>query len=128
MIKKIYETKDECVSFFVNSEFECFPSDVLTYPYGDFEYWGRTWDDDSEDKYGYVDIPMWTTWFLPSRFVEGFIDRYPEKVADCGFTIIYETGTCNIFALGVDGAGYSFLNEHFRPLYDAMGLKWHDED
>lgn len=128
MIKKIYKTKDECVNFFVNSEFECFPSDVLTYPYDDFEYWGRIWDEDSEDKYGYIDIPMWITWYLPSRFVAEYIDRYPEKVADCGFTIIYETGTYDVFALGIDGAGYSFLNEHFRPLYDAMELKWHDED
>lgn len=131
MIKRIYKTKDDCVDYFMEHEFDCFPSEVLSYPYDDFSYWGYTdgvcEDEEVElEEYDYVDIPMWNTWFIPSRYVEEFIAMHPETVADCGFTIIYDSFD-NVFALGVDGAGYSFHDAHFKPLYDAMGLKWHDE-
>ena len=32
------------------------------------------------------------------------------------------------YIFGIDGAGYSFFDEHFEPLYRARGLRWHDEE
>ena len=66
---------------------------------------------------------MWNTWFIPSGWVQRFAEQNPEKVAECGFTLISNEGS--LFALGIDGAGYSFREHHFAPLYDAMGIAWH---
>lgn len=30
--------------------------------------------------------------------------------------------------LGVNGAGYSFLDAHWLPLYLALGMKWHEQE
>lgn len=125
MIKRIYKTKEECVDYFVNSEFDCFPSNVLTYPYDDYYFMGNNADGEYDDL---DDMPMWNVWFIPSEFVWRFIERNPEKVADCGFVIIYDNSNGAPFALGVDGCGYSFRDAHFSKLYDAMGLRWHDDD
>ena len=42
----------------------------------------------------------------------------------CGFRI-YESEEFGYF-FGIDGAGYSFYDEHWVPLYRARGLHWHD--
>lgn len=46
-------------------------------------------------------------------------------MSECGFRI-YEHDEWGYF-FGIDGAGYSFLDEHWVPLYQARGLQWHDE-
>lgn len=73
-----------------------------------------------------MDVPMWNTWFIPRGFTRDWIERHEEEAMDCGFTLIYNDG--DLFAIGVDGAGYSFRDAHFTQLYDAMGMHWHDED
>lgn len=47
-------------------------------------------------------------------------------MADCGFRI-YEQKDYR-FVFGIDGAGYSFLEHHFIPLYKARRLQWHDSE
>jgi hypothetical protein len=42
----------------------------------------------------------------------------------CGFRI-YESEEFGYF-FGIDGAGYSFYDEHWVPLYRARDLHWHD--
>lgn len=70
---------------------------------------------------------MWSTWFIPRDMcICHFIEKNPETVMDCGFTIIYDEDG-ELFALGIDGAGYSFIDSEFTRLYDAEGLKWHNE-
>lgn len=139
MIKREYKTKEECVKLFVEEDFDCFPSWVAIDPtQGASEYWYEHWtfrgildDEESEEQdgetYGYVNVPMWNTWFIPRDSVNiHWIETHEEQVMDCGFTLIYNDD--ELFALGVDGCGYSFVDAHFAPLYDAQGLKWHDED
>ena len=69
---------------------------------------------------------LWGTWFIPCAPEAEWIEEHKEEVADCGFTLIFDADDHGLFALGVDGAGYSFLIKHFLPLYRARGLQWHD--
>lgn len=132
MIKREYKTKSECVGLFVEQEFDAFPSWVVTNSpewYENWSFYGQLDEYEAEEQevdYGYVDVPMWSTWFIPNGLTRDWIERNEEIVMDCGFTIIYYDD--DLFAIGVDGAGYSFLDTHFLHLYDAMGMKWHDED
>ena len=131
-ITRKYETKEECVGLFIDENFDAFPSWVVTEQDGFYDTWefeglldGEDTDDEDElETFGHTHMPMWNTWFIPNWWVEGFAERNPEKVAECGFTLIYNDG--NLFALGVDGAGYSFRDTHFTRLYDAMGVTWHE--
>jgi hypothetical protein len=56
---------------------------------------------------------------------EEWIRENIEKVETCGF-LVFETDETGIL-LGVDGGGYSFVDEHWHPLYLVRELKWHDE-
>ena len=132
MIKREYKTKSECVGLFMDDDFDAFPSWVVT----DTEDWYDSWSfrteldecdaEEQGEEYGYAEPPMWNTWFIPRGYTHGWIERNEEATMDCGFTLIYHDDY--LFAIGVDGAGYSFRDSHFTRLYDAMGMKWHDED
>lgn len=130
MIKREYKTKEECVGLFMDENFDAFPSWVVTDNLGYYECWefvGALDEDEQKDvgeKYGYTNKPMWNTWFIPSEFVRRFIECNDEAVMDMGFTLIYNDN--ELFAIGVDGAGYSFRDTHFTKLYDALGFKWHE--
>lgn len=131
-----YETKEECVGLFVDENFDAFPSWVVTEHdsfWDDWEFEGirdaeDEWMGDEEEKiegtFGITHLPMWNTWFIPNWWVRGYVKRHVEEVAEMGFTLIYNEGV--LFALGVDGAGYSFRDTHFTRLYDAMGIRWHE--
>lgn len=72
-------------------------------------------------------FPMWgTVWTFGDSIDDWWLGENLDKMADCGFRI-YESDEIGFF-FGIDGAGYSFLEEHWTPLYDARQLKWHDED
>lgn len=82
---------------------------------GDFEViryealpmWGMMWSfKDSADNH-----------WLSDKDGIGIMSR-------CGFRI-YESEEFGYF-FGIDGAGYSFYEEHWVPLYRARGLQWHD--
>ena len=49
-----------------------------------------------------------------------------RKMAECGFRI-YESEDYG-YIFGIDGADYDFYSEHWIPLYNARGLKWHDKE
>lgn len=68
-------------------------------------------------------LPMWGWLWTVDSFTEKWIYNNLEKMADLGFRI-YEDEDAEIF-IGIDGAGYDFYEEHWIPLYDAMGLQWH---
>ena len=70
-------------------------------------------------------LPMWGTMW-------SFGDDYwlEEKgglrvMSQCGFRI-YKSGEFGYF-FGIDGVGYDFYEAHWTPLYEARGMKWHDE-
>ena len=72
-------------------------------------------------------LPMWgTMWAFGDSSDEDWLENGGlQKMADCGFRIYEQEDYGYIF--GIDGAGYSFFDEHFEPLYKARGLRWHDE-
>lgn len=74
-------------------------------------------------------LPMWGTLW---SFGDGCDDYWLSdcdgirKMSQCGFRI-YEHEEYGYF-FGIDGAGYSFYDEHWIPLYKARGLEWHDPE
>lgn len=71
-------------------------------------------------------FPMWgTMWTFSEKIDDWWLENHLQEMANCGFRI-YESDEIGYF-FGIDGAGYSFLDEHFTPLYDVRGLKWHDK-
>lgn len=72
--------------------------------------------------------PMWNTmWtFRDGADIWWMENGGIEALSRCGFRV-YESEAFG-FYFGIDGAGYSFIHEHFVPLYKARGLQWHDED
>lgn len=47
-------------------------------------------------------------------------------MSECGFRVYLSDDYGYYF--GIDGAGYSFYEEHWIPLYLARGLQWHDPE
>lgn len=72
-------------------------------------------------------LPMWGTMW---SFRDSADDYWLEEMggirvmSECGFRI-YESDEFGYF-FGIDGAGYSFYEAHWCPLYRARGLRWHD--
>lgn len=78
------------------------------------------------DPYYNEFFPMWgTLWQFRDDYMNEWVKDNIDAVAACGFSI-YESKKYGIF-LGVDGAGYNFLKEHFIPLYQASPLDWTGE-
>lgn len=73
-------------------------------------------------------LPMWgTMWAFGDSIDNWWLeDGGLQIMADCGFRIYEQEDYDYIF--GIDGAGYSFYDEHWIPLYKARGLKWHREE
>lgn len=82
--------------------------------------------DDFEVEYDDC-LPMWGTMW---SFRDSADNYWLEEMGGigimsrCGFRI-YESQEFGYF-FGIDGAGYSFYEEHWVPLYRARGLQWHD--
>ena len=73
-------------------------------------------------------LPMWgTLWTFRENLDEDWARENTDLVAKCGFRIFEDYETGDIY-LGIDGAGYSFYEAHWIPLYEARGLKWHSEN
>lgn len=49
-----------------------------------------------------------------------------EIMSKLGFRIYHHEEFGYFF--GIDGCGYSFMDEHWIPLYKARGLHWHKEE
>ncbi len=85
-------------------------------------------EDDFEPK-EFIDVPMWgTMWSFSDSADEYWLTDMNglQRLAECGFTV-YESEKFGYF-FGIDGAGYSFFEEHWIPLYKARGLHWHKEE
>jgi hypothetical protein len=127
-----YATKKDAARAWVNG-FNAIPQDMALQSeniWEEWEFFGRRDEceiEEGEDEFGSVGIPMWGTfWSMGEWIDEYWLDRNRETVAALGFTICenYERGW---LLLGIDGAGYDFYENHWIPLYEARGLKWHQE-
>ena len=74
-------------------------------------------------------LPMWSTmWSFGNSADDSWLEKGDglELMAECGFRIYEQEDFGYLF--GIDGAGYSFMDEHWIPLYKARGLHWHREE
>lgn len=74
-------------------------------------------------------LPMWgTMWSFGNAADDYWLEEKDglELMAECGFRIYEQEDFGYLF--GINGAGYSFLHEHWIPLYKARGLRWHREE
>ena len=75
----------------------------------------------------YYDVlPAWGTMWSFGESIDNFWMAEQdgiELMSDCGFRI-YESDDFGYF-FGIDGTGYDFYEQHWIPLYNARGLKWH---
>lgn len=74
-------------------------------------------------------LPMWETMWAFSDSCDNWWledDGGIQAMSECGFRIYHSEEFGYFF--GIDGAGYSFYEVHWIPLYEARGLHWHDED
>lgn len=74
-------------------------------------------------------LPMWgTMWQFGDPIDDWWLEHNDglKIMSECGFRIYHseEFG----FFFGIDGAGYDFYSQHWLPLYEARGLRWHDEE
>lgn len=89
----------------------------------------RVLEEDFEVFYPDTDLPMWgTMWRFDDCLDDEWLENYGglRAMSDCGFRI-YHSDEFGYF-FGIDGAGYDFYDRHWLPLYEARGLKWHDEE
>ena len=73
-------------------------------------------------------LPMWgTMWSFGDSEDDYWLEEEDglELMAECGFRIYGQEDFGYLF--GIDGAGYSFMDNHWIPLYKARGLRWHVE-
>ena len=74
-------------------------------------------------------LPMWgTMWSFGDSADDYWLEEEDglELMAECGFRIYEQEDFGYLF--GIDGAGYSFMDEHWIPLYKARGLRWHEKE
>ena len=72
------------------------------------------------------DLPMWgTMWTFEESMDDDWVKENLETIRECGLWV-YESDELGII-IGINGAGYDFYENHWMPLYNARGLKWHSE-
>lgn len=74
-------------------------------------------------------LPMWSVmWSFRDSCDDWWLEEQDgiRIMSECGFRVYnsYKYG----YFFGIDGAGYSFYDKHWIPLYKKRGLKWHDEE
>lgn len=90
--------------------------------YEEYQSAYEDWEYKTSDYY-----PMWGTLFeCNDSWLGDTILEHKNEVEDIGFIILDGFDELNV-CLGVAGAGYSFHDAHWTPLYDLLGYKWHDE-
>lgn len=71
-------------------------------------------------------LPSWETlWMFNNQFELKWVSQNIETLNELGFRVYEDSEKGHVF-IGIDGGGYDFFEKHWEPLYDAMGLSWHD--
>jgi len=130
-ITRKYTTERECARLWINESFDNTPDWYFT-EWPDFcERFSfcevtDNYGFDEEETYQYSEPPMWSTWFVPNDWLDQkWIEDNEEEIANLGFTIIKLDE--EIFALGINAAGFDFYEAYWIPLYRLRGFEWHDE-
>ena len=124
-----FETREDAVRQWV-TEMNYFPLDMLLKACGDdfYEITPYT-EEEAEDLENQDLFPMWSYLW---QFSDSADERWGESeeglntLKKCGFRI-YHSEEFGDF-IGIDGCGYSFIQEHWTPLYLERGLHWSKED
>ena len=123
--------KNDAVFEMIRREFSATPTRLIEMAYMDTKYCNSfneitdLLDDDEREFDSY--LPMWgTMWRVDSGFVYSFVCNHIKEISRLGFRI-YEDYEERELYLGIDGGGYDFISEHWTPLYDLIGFRWHDE-
>lgn len=132
MIRREWHTKRECAELMIDDMLIGIDSSWLIDNDPEwYEHWnfrGRYYMDDDDECIGEVGRPMWNWWWIiKDCWLDDFIAEHEDEVIALGFVIIKDEDFNN-FALGIDGAGYSFFEHHWIPLYELLGFEWHDEE
>lgn len=93
----------------------------------DFDDWQEVTVVKGDEEF-YDVLLMWgTMWSFDDKIDEWWLEEKGglKKMSECGFRI-YKSEEFGYF-FGIDGCGYDFYEAHWIPLYEARGLKWHDE-
>ena len=115
---------DEAVKLWVERDFSNIPTELIKKAFKDnFEELELL-----SSKYPELDYPAgWGWMFHPGcSFDEEWIRNHIREVEECGF-LVYDSDETGIL-LGVDGMGYDFYEDHWKPLYVIRNLHWHDEE
>lgn len=73
-------------------------------------------------------LPVWGyMWMFDDLIDEEWARKNPHLISQCGFRIYKDQDNDWLF-IGINGAGYDFFEEHWKPLYLARGLKWHKDN
>lgn len=136
-----YETKEDCAHLLINERFDMLDSTLIT----ELDGWEEHWTfvarhDDEEDpdwydedkglvyyssEYSWTGAPAWNTWFEPNdSWIRNQCERNIEEIANLGLIVVLHDD--EFWGLAVDGAGFDFYDAYWVPLYDLLGLKWHE--
>lgn len=71
-------------------------------------------------------LPSWETmWTFNNNFELKWVSENIDTLNQLGFRVYEDSEKGHVF-IGIDGGGYDFFEKHWEPLYDAMGLNWHE--
>ena len=98
--------------------------------------WVKTMAEKNGDEFYGI---MWGTMWIVNNSVDiTNIEKLLKPVEDeddemhgyeeIGETGIYAFKIADDLVLGINGAGYDFYDAHWIPLYDALGLQWHEKE
>lgn len=123
-----YDTIREATQVWVN-EFNAIPQGMIEQLMIDHpDEWEEVTIFDEDDEPDGV-LPMWgTMWSFGDNCDDWWLEEKNgiEIMSKCGFRIYHHEEFGYFF--GIDGCGYSFVDEHWIPLYKARGLHWHKEE
>lgn len=100
------------------------PTEAVTYLARELGY--KTLAGDEESHYS-EDLVAWgEMWTFKNHTDETWASKNPDAFERAGISLFDVEKVGLVF--GVDGGGYSFLEDHFLPLYIERGLRWHPVD
>lgn len=124
-----FKRREDAVRQWV-AEMNCFPLDMLLRACGDdFVEITPYTEEEMEDLENQDYYPMWQyLWQFDDSADETWVASEDglNALKECGFRV-YHSEEFGDF-IGIDGCGYSFVREHWTPLYIARGLHWSEED
>ncbi|WP_461199331.1 hypothetical protein [Enterococcus sp. N249-2] len=125
-----YDTKLQATKEWLK-EWNQYPQWIVEKMVGEnYDYFQNITPRNDEDDSEYEEFfPMWGTLFEMSDSTDIYwLEENLDKIAECGVKIYsYDDGENQMYLLGIDGAGYDFYENHWVPLYEKRGLKWHKE-